>query len=113
MTNNNSPYRIKRYYPAPPIIGTYYEYTDVNNDDNLRKKVTSFFHKKVIKWASSYPKFSNLKKHIKKISSNDGYKIIYQLIRKFVKDYNINWYDLRDYYPTFKDYLRYHLIKHI
>jgi hypothetical protein len=113
MDQNNLTPRIKKYYPPPPVIGTYFEYIDVNKDENLRKSVTTFFHKKVIKWSSSYPEFSNLKKYIKKISSDTGYKLVYNLIRKFIKEYNINWYDLRDYYPTFKDYLKYHLINYI
>ena len=115
MTDNTpqNEIRIKKYYPPPPVIGTLFQYTDVNNDVNLRRSVTTFFHKKTLKWAKSYPEFSNLKKHIKKLSSDEGYKAVYNLIRKFVKDYNINWYDLRDYYVTFKDYLRYHLVNHL
>ena len=105
MTSNNTLVpKIKKYYPPPPIIGTYFEYIDVNKDEKLRLSVTSFFHRKIIKWVSSYPEFSNLKKYTSKISSDDGHKLIYKLIRKFVKEYNINWYDLKDYYVTFKDY---------
>ena len=113
MDQNNSEYRIKKYYPPPPVIGTYFEYIDVNKDKNLRTQVTTFFHKKVIKWASSYSEFKILKKHINKLKSSEGYDLVYNLIRKFVKDYNINWYDLRDYYPTFKDYLKYQIPKYI
>ena len=54
MDQNNLTPRIKKYYPPPPVIGTYFEYIDVNKDENLRKSVTTFFHKKVIKWSSSY-----------------------------------------------------------
>tara|TARA_B100000524_G_scaffold322707_1_gene204221 strand:+ start:351 stop:692 length:342 start_codon:yes stop_codon:yes gene_type:complete len=113
MDPNNSQIRIKKFYPPPPIIGTYYEYIDVNKDKNLRKLVTTFFHKKVIKWTNQYSEFSHLKKHINKLKSSDGYSLIYNLIRKFVKDYNINWYDIRDNYPTFKDFLRIQIPKYI
>ncbi len=113
MTDNNSEFRIRKYYPPPPLIGTFFEYIDVNKDTSLRKSVTMFFHKKVIKWVSSYEEFSHLKKYKTTLNSEEGYKLIYNLIRKFVKDYNINWYDLRDYYPTFKDYLRYQLGKEL
>ena len=58
MDPNNSQIRIKKFYPPPPIIGTYYEYIDVNKDKNLRKLVTTFFHKKVLKWANEYSEFS-------------------------------------------------------
>ena len=76
MDQNNSTPRIKKYCPPPPVIGTYFEYIDVNKDENLRKSVTSFFQKKIIKWSSSYPEFSNLKKYKKILSSEEGYKII-------------------------------------
>ena len=69
---------------------------------NINKDVISFLKKKKINTEL-----------VKKISSKEGYKIVYNLIRKFVKEYNINWYDLRDYYPIFKDYLKYHLINYI
>ena len=106
MTNNNSPIRIKKYFPPPPVIGTFFEYTDVNKDETLRKKVTQFFHKKTIKWVTTYSEFSHLKSKIKKIESEEGYKTIYNLIRYFVKRYGINWYDLKDHYPIFKDFIR-------
>ena len=104
--------RPKKYFPPPPIIGTYYEYIDVNKDENLRKSVTQFFHKKIIKWISSYPEFKHLKPYQKKFDTEKGYMLIYNIIRKFTKDYNINWFDLKDYYPTFKDYLKFNLLQY-
>ena len=106
MTNSESPTRIKKYFPPPAIIGTYFEYTDINKDKNLRKKITQFFHKKTIKWVSSYPEFSHLIKYQKKLKTEEGFKVIYKLIRYFVKKYNINWYDLRDNYSIVKDFIR-------
>ena len=103
---NMAEQKIKKIFPAPPIIGTYFEYIDVNKNEDLRKKVTAFFHKKVMKWTSSYKEFSHLKPYSKKINSNDGYTIIYNLIRYFCNYYNINWYDLKDHYIIFKDFLR-------
>lgn len=113
-SNNNSSAhnRIKKFYPPPPIIGTYFEYIDVNKDENLRNSVTNFFHKKVIKWIKKYPEFSHLKKFSSKINSNKGYDLIYNMIRKFTKEYNINWFDLKDYYVTFKDYLKFNLLQY-
>tara|TARA_E500000178_G_C16951581_1_gene721543 strand:- start:931 stop:1272 length:342 start_codon:yes stop_codon:yes gene_type:complete len=113
MNQNNSEIRIKKYFPPPPLIGTYYEYIDVNQDKDLRKLVTDFFYKKVIKWVTNYPEFSHLKKHIKKLKSSEGYNLIYNLIKKFVKEYNLNWFDLRDNYPTFKDFLRFQIGNYI
>ena len=110
--NNSTPIRLRRYYPPPPIIGTYFEYIDVNKDENLRRSVTNFFHKKVIKWTSKYPEFSHLKKYSLKIKTDKGYGLIYNMIRKFTKEYNINWFDLKDYYVTFKDYLKFNLLQY-
>jgi len=104
--------RPKKYYPPPPIIGTYYEYIDVNKDKRLRKSVTDFFYKKVNKWVSTYPEFSHLKPYSKKLKTDNGYELIYNMIRKFTKDNHINWFDLKDYYVTFKDYLKYNLLKY-
>ena len=53
MTDNNSEFRIRKYYPPPPLIGTFFEYIDVNKDTSLRKSVTMFVHKKVIKWVNN------------------------------------------------------------
>ena len=101
--------RIRRYYPAPPIIGTYFEFIDVNKDERLRNQVSKFFHKKVIKWINNYPEFSHLKKIKSKIDNDQGYILIYSLIKKFVDETNINWYDLKQHYSVFKDYLRFKL----
>ena len=117
MANNNDqsniPYRIKKYFVPPPVIGTYFEYIDVNKDEDLRKSVTEFFHKKIIKWVSSQSDFSHLKNYKKNIESSSGYNITYDLIRSFIKEYNINWYDLKEYYPTFKDYVRFYLTRYL
>ncbi len=109
----NPKYRFKKYYPPPPVIGTLVEYIDLNKDKNLRRKVTEFFYKKVLKWVSKYPEFKHLKKYSKKLESAEGFEIVYQLIRHFIKSYNINWYDLRDYYVIFKDFLRVKLLEHL
>ena len=112
MDPSNSPNpknRIKTIFPAPPLITTFHEYQDVNKDPNLRKNVTEFFYKKSIKWVSKYSEFKPAKKHLKLLKSLDGYKLIYKLLRKFVKKGNTNWYDLRDQYPLVKDYIRFKL----
>ena len=103
---NNNPIRIKKYFPPPPVIGTYIEFTDVNKDKELRRRVTKFFHQKVLKWISTYPEFSHLKSVKSKVASEEGYKVIYKLIRYFCKNYNVNWYDLRENYLILKDFLR-------
>ena len=50
---------VRRYWPVPPLIDSVYEYQNVNKDVNLRKDVTDFFHRKVLKWIEEYPEFNN------------------------------------------------------
>lgn len=113
MVEKKSNYRVRKYFPPPPVIGTLIEYIDVNKDKDLRKSVTTFFHKKIIKWITNYPEFSHLKKYLKKIKSEEGYDLMYQLIRSFVKAYQINWYDLKDNYVVFKDFLKFKLAEYL
>ena len=82
-----------------------FEYQNVNTDLHLRKDVTMFFHKKVIKWITNYPEFSRHKSKLKMLESLDGQMHVYNLLRKFIKKSGINWYDLRDNYSIIKDYL--------
>ena len=109
----NKNLRIKKYFVPPPVIGTLVEYPDLNKDKDLRRSVTDFFYKKTIKWVSKYPEYSHAKKHLKELKSDKGYEAIYQLIRRFVKQYEINWYDLRDYYVTFKDFVKAKLVDYL
>lgn len=95
----------RRYWPVPPLIQSVYEYQNVNADLNLRKDVTTFFHRKVIKWIKTYSEFSTHKSKLTFIESVDGQMHIYNLLRKFIKKSGINWYDLRDNYSIVKDYL--------
>ena len=105
--------RPKKHFVPPPIIGTYYEYIDVNKDKELRKSITNFFYKKINKWISSYPDFTHLKSYSAKFKTKQGYNLVYNIIRKFTKENNINWFDLKDYYNIFKEYIKYNLLKFI
>jgi hypothetical protein len=96
---------VRRYWPVPPLIDSVYEYQNVNSDVNLRKDVTEFFHKKIIKWISEYPEFAHLKSKKKWLETNDGKMHVYHLLRHFIKKSKINWYDLRDNYSIIKEYL--------
>jgi len=97
----------RRYWPVPPLIDHIIEYQDVNNDINLRKGVTKFFHQKVIKWISEgeYKEFNVHKSKLTFLKSTYGQIHIYNLLRHFVKKSGINWYDLRDNYSIIKEYL--------
>jgi hypothetical protein len=94
----------KRYWPAPPIDSTY-QYQNINKDINLRKNVTNFFHKKVLKWIEKYHEFAHLKSQESYLKSDKGKQQIYTLLRHFIKKSGINWYDLRDNNNIIKEYL--------
>lgn len=94
------------------FIPTLREKVDINKDPKLRKTITTFYYKKAKKWMETYKDFKHTKKNLKKIKSKDGFKIIYNLLRKFVKKYNVNWYELRKpNYEIVKDFLKYELAK--
>jgi len=95
-----------------PFINNYknlynyeYKYLNINKDPQLRKDVTDFFKKKIIKWINHDFEFKKYNNKIKLLESVEGTKIIYNLIRNFVKKYKVNWYDLRTKkYYFIKDY---------
>ncbi len=95
----------RRYWPVPPLIQSVYEYQNVNSDLHLRKEVTNFFHRKVIKWIENYPEFAAHKSKLNFLESVEGQMHIYNLLRIFIKKSGINWYDLRDNYSIVKEYL--------
>jgi hypothetical protein len=97
--------QVKRYWPVPPVIDSIYEYQDVNKDVKLRKDVTEFFHRKVLKWIEEYPEFTHLKSKKNNLQTDEGKMRIYNLLRHFIKKSGINWYDLRDNYSVIKEYL--------
>ena len=82
------------------------KYLNINKDPRLRKDVTSFFKNKIIKWINNDSDFKQYKHKLTHYESIDGTKVIYNLIRNFVKKYKVNWYDLRtEKYYLLKDYL--------
>lgn len=106
--NKNESYKkpeFKRHWVVPPLIDSIYEYQNVNKDINLRKDVTDFFHKKVLKWIKEYPEFTHLESKKNYLQSNEGKMYIYNLLRHFIKKSGINWYDLRDNYTIIKKFL--------
>ena len=90
---------------VPTILPYVIQYQNVNADSNLRTDVTKFFNKKVIKHITENSDLNHLKKELEFLKSSDGWKFIYKLLRRFVKNSQINWYDLRDNYRTVRDYI--------
>ena len=109
-TDPNSTEKPKRYYPVPPPIRlNVTEYQDVGKDMNLRKDITTYYHKHIIEWIMKNPNFKHHKKHLSFLKGKNGYKYVYYLLRLFVKKGKANWYDLRDTKnaDTIKDYFRF------
>lgn len=78
-----------------------YDYQDLNKDPKIHYQIVSFFQKKIIKWINN----NTLKNNIKFIKSEKGFEHIYHLIKKFVKKYNVKWYELREKnYDLIKEY---------
>jgi hypothetical protein len=116
MALPNNPYSdVTNYFVPPPLIRVVREKDyNINKDPKYRKIVTKFFYRKVIKWMTDYKKFKHTKKNLKIIESNEGFDIIYQMLRKFVNENEVNWYDLEEeLYEQVKDYLRFKLGKKI
>lgn len=114
--DNDKPFKIRdkrylKYFVPPPVISTQFVYQDVNKDENLRKLVTEFYLKKSIKWVSSYDEFKHTKKALSHLKSENGYDIIYKLLKEFVHKNETDWFDLKKSYKTVKDFLRYKLGK--
>jgi len=116
MIRNYNPIQLKdtrvlNYFVPPPIINSQLIYQDVNKDNNLRKKMTDFFLKKSIKWLSKYSEFKHVKRALPLLKSDDGYNVMYNLLKHYVHKNGINWYDLKESYDNVKDFLRYKLGK--
>ena len=94
------------YFLPPSNIPSTILYQDVNKDKNLRNSMTLFYLNKTIKWINKYNKFKNLKHLLNKLESKSGYKIIYNILRQYVKKNIINWYDLKQNYSDVKIFIK-------
>ena len=101
----SNPIIFKSYIPTTKIVENTYQYQDINKDTNLRRNVTLFFHKKILKWINKDTDFEKLKPKLEFYESKRGKKHIYKLLRNFVKITETNWYNLEDIYLTVKKYL--------
>ena len=107
-----SPQNKLLFLPEPYIKKTVI-YQNVNIDPKLRKQVTLSFHKKLLLWIDNNNDFKKYKKYIKKIDSTKGIRILYNILRRFVKNNDYNWYDLKEkHYEDLKDYILIKLIKY-
>lgn len=77
------------YVVRPPI-----PYIDVNKNQGLRDQVTHYFLRKLLKDLKNTNN-SKLKNYKNIIEGEDGYIIVYNLLRIYTKKYRKNWYDLK------------------
>jgi hypothetical protein len=99
--------KYKKFYPPPPLVPTITHYQDVNEDKRLQEMVTKFFLRKTIKWINDYPEFKHLNDRLSDLKSEKGFKIIHKILKHFInQSYNINWYDVKAYYPLIKNYIK-------
>ncbi len=106
-----TPQKTYKYFPAPPIISTYHQYQDVNNDSNLQHMETLYFLDKTLDWIKTDKTFNKLKKVEKYLKGPDGYEIMYKLLKIFVRKGNTNWYDLKVQKSLVKSYIKHKLSK--
>jgi hypothetical protein len=98
-----------KFFPAPPVIQSYYLYQNVNADPVLQKKVTLYFLDQTINWIKTDKSFSKLKPVLRYLKGDDGYDIMHKLLKLFVKKGNTNWYDLKIQKSLVKSYIKYKL----
>jgi hypothetical protein len=96
------------YFVPPIIMQSYYEYQDVNKDINLRVDVINFFFNKLLKWVKNDDLFKKYEKYETSLNNKKTKRKLYKLLRSFIKKSNNNWYELRDNYLFFKEFLYKH-----
>ena len=111
-TQTTTPQTQYKYFPAPPVITTYHQYQDVNNDSYLQEKETYYFLDKTLNWIKEDKSFKKLKKYERYLKGPDGYTIMHKLLKLFVKKGNTNWYDLKMQQSLVKDYIKHKLSKY-
>jgi hypothetical protein len=110
-TQTAAPQKQYKYFPAPPVITTYHQYQDVNNDSYLQQKETLYFLDKTLDWIKNDKSYKKLKKFEKYLKGPDGYEIMHKLLKLFVRRGNTNWYDLKVQQSLVKDYIKHKLSK--
>ena len=99
------------YFPAPPIISSIRSYQDINNDTKLQDMETEYFLERTKQYIKHDKSWKKLKKFSKYLKGEDGYEIIYKILRLFVKRGNTNWYDLKIQEELVMDFIKHKLTK--
>jgi hypothetical protein len=75
--------------------------TDLNKDITLKKKVVKYYRNHLIKWIKNDS--IDMSDSIK---TESGVQTVYNLLKQFVKDNNVNWYDLRNHHSDIKTFIK-------
>jgi len=86
---------IDEYIKLPTFIRKINKYQNVNIDPKLRNKMITFFKSEYIEYLNK-SKNKNVKKYLPELKGKNGYNIIYNLIKLYVKKTGDNWYDLKN-----------------
>ena len=88
-----------------------------NNDEydtmNLEESETKYFANKIISMIKHDTSFKKLKKFNKKLKGNTGYNIVNKVLKLYMRDNHIGWYNLREEKESVLDYIKIKLEKHI
>jgi hypothetical protein len=97
---------VPTYYIIPPMIPSYYDYQDINQDPKLRIDVVNYYYHKLLKWVSSSSMYKEHREHKDDLHENKNKvkKNIHKLLKYFVKQARINWYELRSNHIIIKEF---------
>jgi hypothetical protein len=80
-------------------------------DNEIDADETNYFLDKILKSIENDSDFSKIKKFTKKLKSKDGFKIIFNILKQYMKLKQITWYDIRDKAYDIKYFIRDKLLK--
>ena len=80
---------------------------------NLEESETKYFTNKIISMIKHDTSFKKLKKFNKKLKGNTGFNIINKVLKLYMRQYHVGWYDLRQEKDSVLDYIKIKLEKHI
>jgi hypothetical protein len=111
FSNNNTITKPSKYFLVPGQDYQYnYYYQNINKDPSLRKQITEFYTDELYEWFEYDSSLSKLKSIITKSNYKKNRNTIYKILRQFVNSYNVNWFDLKDYYRPIKKEIFKHFV---
>jgi hypothetical protein len=104
------------YIPSSNSSYVYPSYTYVQQpiskyDGEIDVIETNFFLDKILKSIENDSEFSKLKKYSQKLKGKDGFKIILNILKQYMKLKKTNWNDIRDSVYDVKYFIRDKLLK--